>query len=417
MYWSKQIILDELIKQGNIALDRGRVISSIDLVKYPGDYPVYSSSAKKNGYFGSYNKFDFDEELITWSVDGGGYFFHRPKHKFSVTNVSGILHILNKEKFDYKFLFYVLDYQHKNQIFDYVDKAHPSIIRKRYFIPEIDIVEQQKIAEIVTKVDIAIKNTEQLISKYSSVKKGLIQDLLTKGFDENGVIRDEKTHEFKDSPIGRIPVSWVCSTIDDFSARLRSGVTPRGGSTVYQKEGVMLIRSQNVYHYGFKLDDVAYISEDINNRMLGSQLQLFDVLINITGASIGRSTYVPMSFGKANVNQHVCAIRLNEPSEVKAIFLSEFLNSTYGQNQIHKNNAGSNREGINYTQLKEIKVPDFNNNREYILFHNMVSKSTKRINSEKKQLLKLKSFKKGLMQDLLSGKVRVQNVLKEKENV
>ena len=65
-----------------------------------------------------------------------------------------------------------------------------------------------------------------------------MQDLLTKGIDENGNIRNEETHEFKDSPLGRIPREWECLTIGDIAERLRSGVTPKGGSAVYQKEGI-----------------------------------------------------------------------------------------------------------------------------------------------------------------------------------
>ena len=70
--------------------------------------------------------------------------------------------------------------------------------------------EQQKIAQILTKVDEAITQTEKLIAKYQRIKTGLMQDLLTKGIDKNGNIRSEATHEFKDSHLGRIPVEWEC---------------------------------------------------------------------------------------------------------------------------------------------------------------------------------------------------------------
>lgn len=412
-YWNKIVVLESLVKEGIITLDRGRVISSNDLMKLPGNYPVYSSSAQKNGYFGSFDLYDFDEELITWSVDGGGYFFYRPKHKFSVTNVSGIMRITKTDRYNYKFLYYSLVYQHTNQIFDYVDKAHPSVIKKRYFVPEIGIKEQTQIANILSKVDEAIAQTEQLIAKYTRIKTGLMQDLLTKGIDKNGNIRSEETYEFKDSPLGRIPKEWECVTIGDIADRLRSGVTPRGGSDVYQKEGVMLIRSQNVYAYGFKLDDVAFISEEINARMLGSQLEKFDVLLNITGASIGRSTYVPEDHPLSNVNQHVCSIRLKNTSLEKAVYLSSFLNSVFGQNQIQQNNAGSNREGINYNQIKSILIPWFSNDREFESFKNIISKTSIKIELFQTNLMKLQSLKTGLMQDLLSGKVRVNHLIKE----
>lgn len=286
----------------------------------------------------------------------------------------------------------------------------------RFLLPN-NKTEQTQIATILSKVDEAITQTEQLIAKYTRIKTGLMQDLLTKGIDENGNIRSEETHEFKDSPLGRIPKEWECLSIGDIAERLRSGVTPKGGSDVYQKEGIMLIRSQNVYSYGFKLDDIAYISEEINSRMLGSQLQTFDVLLNITGASIGRSTFVPENHPLSNVNQHVCSIRLKETSLEKAIYVSTFLNSVYGQNQIQQNNAGSNREGINYNQIRAILIPWFKREDEFENFKNIITKTNDKITALQIQLSKLQSLKTGLMQDLLSGKVRVNHLIKETANL
>jgi len=273
-------------------------------------------------------------------------------------------------------------------------------------------IERQQISKILSTIDKAIEQTETLIAKYEKIKTGLMQDLLTKGIDESGKIRSEETHEFKDSPLGRIPVEWDCLTINDIAERLRSGVTPRGGTKVYQKEGVMLIRSQNVYSNGFKNNDVVFISEEINSRMKGSELKTYDVLLNITGASIGRSTFVPPYFPRSNVNQHVCSIRLKNPSIEKSVFLSSYLNSIYGQNQIFQNNAGSNREGINYSQIREIKVPCFNSDNELSGFCMIITKSTERIQKEQIKLTKFQLIKTGLMQDLLTGRVRVTKLLK-----
>lgn len=268
--------------------------------------------------------------------------------------------------------------------------------------------EQQKIASILSKLDEAITQTEQLIAKYKKIKEGLMHDLLTRGIDEQGNIRSEETHKFKDSPLGRIPEEWECVTIGDIIEKLRSGVTPRGGSEIYQKEGIMFLRSQNIYPYGFELEDVAYISYEINNKMLGSELKELDVLLNITGASIGRSTYVPAGFPTANVNQHVCSIRIYNPSEEKSIFLSSFLNSVYGQNQIAQHNAGSNRQGLNYSQIKQIYIPDFKSDYELSNFKTTINKIENTINQYKNNLTKLQLKKSGLMHDLLTGKVRVK---------
>jgi len=78
-------------------------------------------------------------------------------------------------------------------------RAVPSL---ELFIPQ-SVLEQSKIAEIISTVDEAIDKTEELIAKYQRIKQGLMQDLLTKGIDEHGQIRSEKIHRFKDSPLGR----------------------------------------------------------------------------------------------------------------------------------------------------------------------------------------------------------------------
>jgi len=273
--------------------------------------------------------------------------------------------------------------------------------------------EQSTIATILTTIDQAIEKTEQLIAKYERIKTGLMQDLLTRGIDEQGNIRSEETHEFKDSVLGRIPREWEVVNIGSISEHIGSGITPRGGSAVYQSSGIMLIRSQNVYPDGFKLEDVAYISEEINNTMLRSEVHEYDVLLNITGASIGRCTYVPEDFAKANVNQHVCAIRLFGKNLSKAVFLSEFLNSESGQNQIFKYNAGSNREGLNYSQIRGIELSLPIEDDEFGRISKVLIAYSENLKSLEDEFNKYSALKKSLMQDLLTGKVRVDALMSQ----
>lgn len=147
------ISLNELIESGVIQLTRGKIISKKDIAACPGSYPIYSSAKDNDGKFGEYGKYLFDEELITWSVDGGGRLFHRPKHKFSVTNVGGVLRIRDASLIDYRYLFYVLTLRHSEISFDWVKKAHPSVIRKLYTdIPLPPLLEQQRIAALLDEV-------------------------------------------------------------------------------------------------------------------------------------------------------------------------------------------------------------------------------------------------------------------------
>lgn len=147
---------------------------------------------------------------------------------------------------------------------------------------------------------------------------------------------------------------WKESTIDKLATKVGSGVTPRGGEAVYKSEGHPFVRSQNVGWGHLILGDIAYIDEETHKRQKGTELQLNDILLNITGASIGRSALVDEQIVGGNVNQHVCIIRANE--KLVPSFLCNFLLSRYGQKQIDSFQAGGNRQGLNFEQIKSIKI-------------------------------------------------------------
>lgn len=140
--------------------------------------------------------------------------------------------------------------------------------------------------------------------------------------------------------------------IKDFSTKVGSGVTPRGGAEVYQSSGIPLYRSQNVTDDGFLLDDIAYISPEIDEEMSGSRIKPNDVLLNITGASIGRCYYIPSDFECGNVNQHVCIIRPNQKIVLSA-YLHLLLISNKGKEYIKVSQTGSGREGLTAQEIKK----------------------------------------------------------------
>ncbi|EIW4616477.1 restriction endonuclease subunit S [Campylobacter upsaliensis] len=141
--------LGELELNKILNLGRGKIISQNDLKNCPGEYPVYSSSATKNGEIGKYGKYMFDDERITWSIDGGGKFFYRNHLKYSVTNVCGWIKVINLDELNTKFLFYALINEWVKKKFNYTKKAHPSIIKKEYCIPLPPLEIQSKIVEIL----------------------------------------------------------------------------------------------------------------------------------------------------------------------------------------------------------------------------------------------------------------------------
>jgi type I restriction enzyme, S subunit len=102
---------------------------------------------------------------------------------------------------------------------------------------------------------------------------------------------------------------WSLVRLGDFTTKIGSGSTPRGGEAVYVKKGVPFIRSMNVHFDGLRPEGLAFITKVEAEKLKNVTVQEGDVLLNITGASIGRVTTVPGELAGARVNQHVCIIR------------------------------------------------------------------------------------------------------------
>ena len=173
------VVLSALLDSGEIELGRGKVISSIDIADDPGPYPIYSSSASATGEFGRYGKFMFDEELITWSVDGGGRPFYRPRHRFSVTNVGGYLRIRARQHWSYQYVHALMEVQHAHLTFDWLAKAHPSVIRDLYWFPRVPLGEQHQITERLAATETSVLRLKEETAKLNWLRSGLAADLLS----------------------------------------------------------------------------------------------------------------------------------------------------------------------------------------------------------------------------------------------
>ena len=152
-----------------------------------------------------------------------------------------------------------------------------------------------------------------------------------------------------------VPEGWAWCRLISLTIKIGAGSTPAGGASVYSTSGIKFIRSQNVYNNGLNLKDVAFISEFINNKKSGSIVQPKDILLNITGGSIGRCALVPDDFDIGNVNQHVMIIRLLETSIRN--FIHSVLISPYIQEQILSRQVGSGRGGLSAETLSTFLFP------------------------------------------------------------
>jgi type I restriction enzyme S subunit len=162
---------------------------------------------------------------------------------------------------------------------------------------------------------------------------------------------------YKDSGIewlGDVPEHWEVRRVKDIVKRIGNGVTPRGGSEVYTDFGVVFLRSQNVYDDGLRIDNVSFIPEKIHEEMKSSQLETGDILINITGASIGRTCLFSLKSGSANINQHIAFLRTK--FWINEFYISLFLKSHFIKNYIEIEQNGASKEAFNLSQIANIPL-------------------------------------------------------------
>ncbi|ACN15051.1 HsdS2 [Desulforapulum autotrophicum HRM2] len=209
----------------------------------------------------------------------------------------------------------------------------------------------------------------------------------------------EQREGYKKTKIGWIPEDWDCVKLGGIVNKVGSGITPRGGSKVYCDKGVPFFRSQNILHGTVSVKDIVYISENLHQKMKNTHLQPADVLLNITGASIGRCCVFPNNFKKGNVNQHVCIIRPD--GTIKSQYLCSLLNSPIGQKQIWNFQAGGNREGLNFQQIRSFILP-LPPLPEQQKIADVLSTVDDKISSIDQQIQQTEQLKKGLMEKLLT---------------
>jgi type I restriction enzyme S subunit len=220
-------------------------------------------------------------------------------------------------------------------------------------LPMPPLQEQSQIATFLdretAKIDELVAEQRRLMELLKEKRQAVISHAVTKGLNPDAPVKPSGIEW-----LGDVPAYWELKRIKHLSSRISSGKTPLGGSEIYVDEGVIFLRSQNVHDEGLRLDDVVFITEAVDEAMAVSRVNANDILLNITGASIGRSSVVPSEFPPANVNQHVCVIRLVNPSQVP--FIGWLFKSAIIKNQIDQAQNGAAREGLNFVQIGYMAV-------------------------------------------------------------
>ena len=270
---------------------------------------------------------------------------------------------------------------------------------KNSLLPVPPIEEQNAIANYLDaqneKINLFIANKQKLIALLKEQKNAIITEIIT---------THNSTKETNKSNWQNLKLKYLVSKVG-------GGVTPDGGATSYLDYGITFLRSQNIYNDKIVLEDVAFISEETHNSMSGSKVKVGDVLLNITGGSLGRCFYADENLGEANVNQHISIVRPNR-KKILTEFLHLLLISDLGQHQINFGQTGGNREGLTAFAIKNFKfpVPPLEEQMQTI---NIIQEETAKIDEviirTEKEIELIKEYRQSIIAEVVTGKIKVAN--------
>ena len=268
-----------------------------------------------------------------------------------------------------------------------------------------DLCEQSMIVRVLSTVDQAIGETQALIAKQERIRVGLMQDLLTRGIDEHGNLRSEQTHEFKDSPLGRVPAGWAIPTLNELTpadAPIGYGIVQPG---VYDPSGV---RVAGIYTINSDFEKWHMSSPAIEAAYQRSRIRSGDVLLSIKG-STGRVGVVPPNV-RGNISREIARIR--PASTLSPHFIRFQLLSNSYQRYLLNAEVGTTRAELSIKVLRElfVAIPPPAEQNEIVL---RLASAERNLNATHLSLKKLRRVKTGLMQDLLTGNRRVTALLEQ----
>ena len=396
------------------AVRLGGVVEVLDSERIPlsaqvraemaGEYPYYGA----NGVLDHIDRWIFDEKkaLILIAEDGGHFddfrnkpIAYRVRGKCWVNNHAHVLKA--KGCVDEGYVFRSLENKDVRPFINGTTRAkltQGDLVRMEIALPPLH--EQRAISDVLDSIDAAIERTEAVIAATETLRDSLLHELLTRG------VPGWHT-EWKDVPgIGTIPADWEVVRLGDGVVHVGSGVTPRGGKSVYTPSGITFLRSQNVHFDGLRLENVVRIPPETDKAMARSRVQPNDVLLNITGASIGRCTVVPSDFGPANVNQHVCIIRTSDQFNPRYVW--KWLSTPRSQKEIDDIQTGQSRQGLNYQQVRQLSIA-LPPRSEQDAFVEILSGLDATIAEAKREQDGLRSLKESTADALLTGEARINN--------
>ena len=278
-----------------------------------------------------------------------------------------------------------------------------------FLVANFNLDEQSTIARILDTLDTTIRETEAIIAKLKSVKQGLLHDLLTRGLDENGErrpLQSEAPHLYKGSPLGWIPKEWEATTLDNVVNPDRPivyGILMPG----YGFPGrIPVVKVKNIVNGTISTDNLLLTSPQIDQEYHRSKLISGDLLFTIRG-TVGRTAFVQQELNGANITQDTARLSI---STIDPRIVQYYLTMPLPIQYINTHTIGVAVKGINLREVRKIPIPFIPKN-EAAIIADTLDRTENKISTTEKQKDKYILLKSGLMDDLLTGRVRVTPLL------
>lgn len=265
--------------------------------------------------------------------------------------------------------------------------------------------EQTAIAKILSTVDEAIRSTRETISKLDRVKQSLMQNLLSGKMKPDGTLRPA-TEFYEDEKMGLVPKGWKIIKGNKITTKITKGQSPKWQGFEYQSEGILFVTSENIQDGYIDYSKEKYLPLEFNDKIKNSQLQNGDILINIVGASIGRCAVFKKDDIIANTNQAVCVFRPDNDND--SDFLALYIQLEHTQKRLFRNQVETARANLSLGDFRKFKFVIPEDKQEQIAVSTKINELNISIENKYNKITKLELLKKSLMQQLLTGKVRVK---------
>ncbi len=417
--WETRTIADV---SRNILDYRGRTPRKLGMDWGGGDIPALSARNVKMGYIDFEEECNWGSEALykRWMTNGDaakddivitmeaplGNIAQIPDARKYILSQRTVLLQLNPDQSDSQFLFQVMRSERFQSVLS--ENATGSTakgIQRRKFeklrVVRPSLPEQRAIAAALRDADALIGALEKLITKKRDLKLAAMHELLT---GEKRLPGFEKVPGYKQTEVGVIPEDWEPTALAQVCAFITKGSTPTTYGFKWEQSGVLFLRSECVSERGLDLGQSMFVSPSAHAALRRSEVEDGDILVTITG-NVGRVVLL-RGVGKANLNQHIAKVRVTNP-KAHAEYVFHFLSQPASRSRFTSITTGQAYPQISLKQVREAIIPFPPTKAEQEGIATALSDMDAEIAALEAKLAKAQQIKQGMMQELLTGRIRL----------